>query len=215
MLLALSSVNCFSQQQENKESAMRQLFSFNYEQPANPNPERLAIIRYILKNTHENNIHKMRGATENKIFTNSDGREAVFDRNGDLVTNYNMGSFNYYSNETEPIKKFIADIVPWLKHGSMVGDPTSFEERLYYYTLDLDYGIQKYVFEGARGKLEAVEFNLLTEEEKEVYYVFLKLLFNEDYRIQLSRGNIPRLRAEGKYYYEYFHQIQEMLGIKE
>jgi hypothetical protein len=109
----------------------------------------------------------------------------------------------------------VADIIPWLKQGSMADDPTSFEERLYYYTLDLDYGIQKYIFEGSRGVLEVVEFNRLTEEEKEVYYIFLKLLFNEDYLIPLSRENIPRLRADGEYYYEYFYQIQEMLGVKQ
>jgi hypothetical protein len=63
-----------------------------------PNSQQLSIILYILKNTNENNIHKMRGETENKVYTNTDGREAVFDKNGNLVTNsYNRESFNYGS----------------------------------------------------------------------------------------------------------------------
>jgi hypothetical protein len=33
-------------------------------------------------------------------------REAFFDRDGNLVTNdYNRGTYNYFSNENEPIKK--------------------------------------------------------------------------------------------------------------
>jgi hypothetical protein len=215
ILLTLFSGNCFSQKQEKKESVLGQLFSFEYGRLANPDAERLSIIRYVLQNTYENNIHKMRGETWNRIFTNPDGGEAVFDKDGNLVSNYNKGGFNIYSHETEPVKKFAADIIPWLKQGSVAADPTSFEERLYYYTLDLDHGIQKYIFEGAQGTLEAVEINSLTEEEKEVYYIFLKLLYNEDYQIKLSRENIPRMRADGDYYYRYFHQIQETLGVKD
>jgi hypothetical protein len=201
---------------KNETSSMGSFFSFEYERPANPNSEQLSIIRYVLKNTYENNIHKMRGEVGNRVFVNEDGREAVFDEDGNLVTNsYNRGSYNYYSNETEPIKKFIFDITPWLQSGNSKDDPTTFNERLFYYTLDLDYGIQSYIFEGSNGTLETVSFNELPEDEKEVYYFFLKLLFNEQYKIKLSRGNIQRLRGDGEYYYEYFYQIQEMLNVKQ
>jgi hypothetical protein len=170
---------------------------------------------YILKNTYENNIHKMRGENENKVYTNKDGREAVYDKDGKLVTNsYNRGSFNYASYD-RPIEKFFFDIAPWLLWGNTRDDPTSFNERLYYYTLDLDYGIQKYIFEGYNEKLEIVSFNRLSEDEKEVYYIFMHIIFNENYEIKLTNGNLLRLRNDGKYYYEYFYQIQELLNVKQ
>ena len=201
---------------ENERVNIEELFPFDYEKPENPNPQQLSIVRYVLKNTYENNIHKMRGETENKVFVHEDGREAVFDKDGNLVTNsYNRGSFNYYSNRTEPIKKFIFDIAPWLIWGNAKDDPTSFNERLYYYTLDLDYGIQTYIFKGSNETLETVQFKNLPKNEKEVYYIFLKLLFNEEYKIKLNQENIQRLRNDGKYYYEYFYQIQEMLNVRQ
>jgi hypothetical protein len=204
------------QLQGDEEFYIKTLFSLNYSRPQNPDQGQLSIIRYILKNTFENNIHKMRGETENEVYVNDDGREAVYDKNGDLVTNsYNRGSFNYYSTEKEPIKKFLVDIAPWLKWGNAEDDPTSFNERLYYYTLDLDYGIQKYIFEGSGDNLEAVSFDALTDDEKEVYYIFLKLIFNENYRIKLINNNMERLKADGKYYYEYFFQIQELLNVRQ
>jgi hypothetical protein len=204
---------CYSQ--ENEGVNIRNLFPFNYNRLQNLNQEQLSIINYILKNTYENNIHRMRGETENRVYTNEDGREAVFDKNGNLVTNsYNRGSYNYASYN-RPIDKFILDIAPWLEWGNTRDDPTSFEERLYYYTLDLNYGIQKYVFEGYRENLEEILFNELSENEKEVYYIFIHIIFNEGYKIQLDRENIPRLINDGKYYYEYFYQIQELLNVKQ
>ena len=214
LLLIIPFCICFSQENENIN--LRQLFSFNYGRPVNPNQEQLSIVRYVLKNTYENNIHKMRGETENKVFVAEDGREAVFDSKGNLVTNsYNRGSFNYYSNEKEPIKKFIFDIAPWLVWGNTRDDPTVFNERLYYYTLDLNYGIQKYIFEGSREILENVTFMELSENEKEVYFIFLGLLFNEKYSIALKRENIQRLRSDREYYYNYFYQIQEKLNVRQ
>ncbi len=193
-----------------------QLFSFSYDKPSNPDPEQLSIIRYVLQHTYENNIHKMRGEEDNQVFVHEDGREAVFDKDGNLVTNsYNSGSFNYYSNETEPIKKFAGDIAPWIKWGNTRDDPTSFHERLYYYTWDLDYGIQSYIFEGSKESLEPVAFDVLSKDEKEVYYIFLHLLFNETYKIKLNRENVRQLENDGEYYYEYFYQIQEVLNVKQ
>jgi hypothetical protein len=204
---------CYSQ--GNEGLIIRNLFSLDYNRPQSPNQEQLSIINYILKNTYENNIHRMRGETENRVYTAEDGREAVFDKDGNLVTNsYNRGSYNYASYN-RPIEKFLLDIAPWLKLGNARDDPTSFDERLYYYTLDLDYGIQKYIFEGSGENLEEILFNELSENEKEVYYIFMHIIFNENYRIQLNRENIPRLINDGKYYYEYFYQIQELLNVKQ
>lgn len=212
--IALFFGNCLSANSE--QLNIDKLFSFDYERPDNPNPEQISIVRYVLKNTYEDNIHKMRGEKENKVYVKDDGREAVFDKNGNLVTNsYNRGSFNFYSNTTEPIKKFIFDIATWLFWGNAKDDPTTFSERLYYYTLDLDYGIQSYIFNGSKETLEIVQFDKLSKDEKEVYYIFLKLLFNEKYKIKLNRENIQRLRDDGEYYYKYFYQIQELLNVKQ
>jgi hypothetical protein len=213
LLATVFSINSYSQEGEHLN--IKQLFHFDYDRPQTPNQNELSVIRYILKNTYENNIHKMRGETENQVYVSKDGREAVYDKDGKLVTNsYNQGSYNYGSYD-EPIKKFILDIAPWLLWGNTRDDPTSFNERLYYYTLDLDYGIQKYIFEGSKEKLEGVQFNRLTEDEKEVYYIFLHLLFNKNYIIKLNTGNIQRLINDGKYYYEYFYQVQELLNVKQ
>jgi len=213
LLLIFFGVTVFSQNNGNLN--IRQLFSFNYERPRNPDQSQLSIIRYILKNTYENNIHKMRGETDNVVYVNEDGREAVYDKDGKLVTNsYNQGSYNYGSYD-EPIKKFLLDIAPWLQWGNAHDDPTTFNERLYYYTLDLDHGIQSYIFKGANEILETVPFNQLPNDEKEVYYIFLKLLFNDNYRVKLNLNNIQQLRNSGEYYYSYFFQIQEMLNVKQ
>jgi hypothetical protein len=193
---------------------VKNLFLFKYDRPKNQNPEQLAIIRYVLKNTYENYIHRMRGETDNVVYVHEDGREAVYDKDENLVTNsYNCGDFNYYSNETEPIKKFIDDIATWLYWGRTEDDPTTLEERLYYYTYDLDRGIQSYIFEDAKETLEMVNFKEMHKVEKETYYIFLKILFNEDYSIKLNNNNMERLRADGEYYYEYFFQIQELLNV--
>ena len=82
--------SCFSQ---NGNVNLRKLFSFDYDRPKNPDTEKLSIIRYILKNTYENNIHKMRGEIENTVYVNEDGREAVFDKDGNIVTNSYNGFF--------------------------------------------------------------------------------------------------------------------------
>jgi len=215
LLITIFFGSCLSNEYKHY-NLLKNIFSFNYDRPKDPNPEQLSIIRYVLKNTYENNVHKMRGEIENEVYVHEDGREAVFDKDENLVTNaYNKGSFNYYSNKTEPIKKFIYDIAPWLYWGNTEDDPTTFDERLYYYTLDLDRGIQSYIFEGSKETLETVPFTELDKAEKEVYYIFLKILFNENYSIKLTRENIQRLMGDAEYYYEYFYQIQEMLNVRE
>jgi hypothetical protein len=213
ILVMWLSFNCYSQ--ENEGLNIKNLFPLDYNRPQNPNREQVSIINYILENTFENNIHRMRGETENKVYTNADGREAVFNRDGNLVTNsYNKGSYNY-APYNRPIEKFLLDIAPWLQWGNARDDPTSFNERLYYYTLDLNYGIQKYIFEGFEENLDEILFNELSENEKEIYYIFMHIIFNETYKIQLDRENIPRLINDGKYYYEYFYQIQKLLNVKQ
>ena len=102
------------------------------------------ILYTILANTNEVAIHQMRGESENRVYLNSDGREAVYDKNGDLVENgYNDGSYNYALGKDEPLLHFILDISPWILWGMSETDPTSIDERIYAYMADLEGGINR------------------------------------------------------------------------
>lgn len=185
-----------------------------------PSDHKLKVIKYILSNTTEVNIHRMRGENENKVFIKEDPDstgcfEAVYNEEGELVTNtYNQASYNFYCYDEYPIKHFNADILPWLLWGNTEDDPTSFNERMYYYTLDLNYGIQSYIFSDDFDKYDKVNFDTLTESEKMTYRFFNYLLFNDEYLIKLEEKNIDKLKKDGEFYSEYFYQIQDQLDIK-
>ncbi|MBN2754526.1 MAG: hypothetical protein JXR81_06625 [Candidatus Goldbacteria bacterium] len=184
-----------------------------------PDEYQLSAVKFILKNTFENNIHKMRGETGNKTFISKEKveggyAEAVYDKNGDLVKNdYNMGSYNYFHVEEEPIMHFVADTLPWLEFGNTSKDPTNFKERLFYYTYDLDRGIQAYIFRAKDKELEKVDFKKLSKAEKLTYQFFSHIIFNPEYKVKLNEVNRPKLKADGKYYKSYFIQIQKLLGV--
>lgn len=177
--------------------------------------ENLSAINCILKHTYENNIHKMRGEEDNVVYTNTDGRETVYDKNGNLVTNaYNKGSFNYAPYD-KPMDKFLLDIFPWLIWGNAKDDPTTFEERLYYYCMDLDAGIQSYIFLEDKSKLEKVTYSKLSDDEKLVYRLFYYLLFNKNYTVPISAETIAQLQESADSYWEYFYQIMELIGFRQ
>lgn len=173
--------------------------------------EHLSIIHYILCHTYEDNIHKMRGESENQVYYNPEtGQEAVYDKNGKLVRNdYNRGSYNY-AKYSEPFKKFSLDILPWLKWGNTRADPTTFGERLFAYIWDLDYGIQSYIFN--QNKIPQITYKSLTEEEKQICHLFEQLIFNPDYEITFDKSNMEKLRTDDKYYFSYLDQIFEFMG---
>ena len=174
----------------------------------------LSAIHYILKNTYENKIHKMRGETENKVYIHADGREAVYDKDGNLVTNaWNQGSFNYGSYD-KPIRKFLLDILPWLVWGNAKDDPTSFAERFFYYCQDLDNGIQSYIFIQERNHLEKIKYADLSDDEKEVYHFFNYLLFNDAYTVTLEEKNINKLQKDAQVYWRYFDQLMAAAGFE-
>ena len=100
------------------------------------------IIYTILANTNEVAIHQMRGEIENRVLINPDGREAVYDINGDLLSNgYNDGTFNYANAKSEPLLHYTMDTSPWIQLGISTDDPTSVMERIYAYMGDLEGGI--------------------------------------------------------------------------
>ena len=177
--------------------------------------ENISIINYILKFVYENNIHKMRNEDDNVVYTKKTGEEAVFNKNGDLVTNdWNRGSFNYGKYE-QPINKFLLDIWPWLVWGNTKNDPTTFDERFYYYCMDLNPGIQKYIFLEDKSLLEKIEYSKLKEEEKLVYHFFNYLFFNEKFKYKLDERNIKKYKKSAENYWKYLSQIMELSGYKQ
>lgn len=176
--------------------------------------DRLSAINFILKNTFENNIHKMRGEEDNQVFVKESGEEAVFDKDGNLVTNaWNRGSFNF-GNYEKPIKKFELDIWPWLIWGNTREDPTTFEERFFYYMMDLDIGIQEYIFLEDKKSLEKIKYDDLTETDKLVCQFFNYLLFNESYKYDLSEKNMRNYRKSAENYWKYLSQLVALSGYK-
>ena len=174
--------------------------------------ENISIINYILKFVYENNIHKMRNEDDNVVYTKKTGEEAVFNKNGDLVTNdWNKGSFNYGKYE-QPINKFLLDIWPWLVWGNTKNDPTTFDERFYYYCMDLNPGIQKYIFLEDKSLLEKIEYSKLEEEEKLVYHFFNYLFLNEKFKYKLDERNIKNYKKSAENYWKYLSQIMELSG---
>jgi hypothetical protein len=177
--------------------------------------ENISIINYILKFVYENNIHKMRNEDDNVVYTKKTGEEAVFNKNGDLVNNdWNKGSFNYGKYE-QPINKFLLDIWPWLVWGNTKNDPTTFDERFYYYCMDLNPGIQKYIFLEDKSLLEKIEYSKLKEEEKLVYHFFNYLFFNEKFKYKLDERNIKNYKKSAENYWKYLSQIMELSGYKQ
>lgn len=185
-----------------------------------PTSYELSVIYYILQNTYEKNIHQMRGEKYNVVYVKTTAvdnfyREAVFDKDNNPVTNeYNKASGNFFLNKTEPIKHFTNDMLPWLIMGNSRIDPTVYEERLYYYIYDLDYGIQTYIFEGIDENLKIIDFNSLENSEKMAYRFFAHILFNKNYKIKLNTENKIKLKEDGDFYRSYFLQIQEILNFE-
>lgn len=184
-----------------------------------PSDYELSIIHYILRHTSENNIHKMRGESRNEVYINEDRdehgySEAVYDEYGQLVTNsYNQASFNFYLYKTEPIKHFGYDILPWLDMGNTRDDPTSFVERLHYYTLDLNIGIQTYIFNGSVSDFKEIEYSDLPRNEQLIYQFFCYVLFSKDYAVRLDNESKERLKQNTDLYWKYFGQTQSKLGV--
>ncbi len=179
-----------------------------------PSNYQLSVIHFILQHTEEVNIHQMRGESDNTVYLKKDGHsEAVFDKSGKLVTNYNAGSYNYYSYKENPIKHFSYDILPWLAWGSTRDDPTSYKERLFAYSLDLNRGIQHYIFNDSEA-LPRIAYASLSQHEQAVYKFFSYLLFNKNYNVKLDVTTKNKFKDSGKAYYAYFYQIQNLLAVK-
>jgi hypothetical protein len=101
-----------------------------------------AFIFSVLYYTSEINIHQMNGASGNQVFINEEGSEAVFDKEGNLVTDCeNMGSYNYADGQKQPLTHFSIDILPWLRWGNCREDTTTIAQRIDAYVLDFELGL--------------------------------------------------------------------------
>lgn len=129
-----------------------------------------AILTYnLLLNTQELNIHQLRGAIGNQVFVHDDGREVVFDSEGNLVKDgINDGSYNYAHPTQDPIMHFVLDILPWLILGNTRQDPTTLSERLEAYVKDLENGLIRM----RRSKIRNLDIESLKKFELEAIGVF-------------------------------------------
>jgi hypothetical protein len=106
--------------------------------------EQELIIHLMLSQTGEHYSHNMRGAIGNKVYVNEDGREAVFDADGEPVQDgINDASYNFFHHEKNPFEHYVFDIEPWIKVGNSANDPTSIDERIYAYMGDLEGGVRR------------------------------------------------------------------------
>ena len=87
-------------------------------------------------------------------------------------------------------------------------------ERFYYYIMDLDFGIQEYIFLEDKAKLEKIDYADLDETAKLVYCFFDYLLFNKNYEFDLSAGSIEKYKEDATDYWKYLAQLLKLAGYK-
>lgn len=229
-IIVLFSIFCFlscANTEDIKNTKVSSLWSSNeisnikFDKDFMPTQNQINAIYLILQNTAEINIHKMRGETENQVFINENKEngwypEAVFDKKGDLVTNnYNKWSFNFFLYKEEPLQHFIFDMLPWLVWWNSKNDPTDFNERFYHYLNDLNRGIQNYIFKSDMINIENIDIEKLNYDELMTIRLFSYILFNDNYSIKLTKSNQKKLIDDADFYWSYFYQIHEILGLKQ
>lgn len=136
--------------------------------------EEALLIHHWLSYTPEVAIHQQRGAKGNKVFLGPGGhQEAVYDSEGNLVQDgINDGSYNFAHPFDDPVNHFLMDILPWICWGNSDADPTSIEERLRAYSVDLGVGLAT----AQQNKRKAIGIDELTEGELEGIAVFLRIV---------------------------------------
>ena len=81
--------------------------------------------------------------------------------------------------------------------------------------MDLDHGIQEYIFLEDKSLLEKIEYSGLKEEEKLVYHFFNYLFFNEKFKYKLDERNIKKYKKSAENCWKYLSQIMELSGYKQ
>lgn len=67
----------------------------------------------------------------NKYVSTNGHYEAVYDADGNAVTSGpNIGTYNYYDYNSDPVKHVLYDILPWVASGASADDPSTRGERI-------------------------------------------------------------------------------------
>lgn len=131
-------------------------------------------IYYALANTFETHAHNLGGVTTNEVFMNTDGREAVFDENEELVTDcLNAGTNNYFFYSEDPLLHFAADTAPWFEFGNCEGDSSTREERVGAFAKDFVDGIALVI--ESTDPIGEIDMEQLSESEVQVINLFLNI----------------------------------------
>ena len=150
--------------------------------------QQVNFIYAVLSRTGEDHSHQLGGETNNEVWLHDDGHTELvvrFDRDeqgnkidgtGVRVTDCkNMGSYNYFHPYQQPLGHFAADIFPWLKLGNCAEDPTTPEERVEAYMLDLAAGVD-FVLEEYGEFALTDNFKFKGKGQSETIALFLKAL---------------------------------------
>lgn len=67
----------------------------------------------------------------NKYVSPNGHYEAVYDANGNAVTSGpNIGTYNFYDYNSDPVKHALYDILPWIVSGASANDPSTIGQRI-------------------------------------------------------------------------------------
>jgi len=150
--------------------------------------QQVNFIYSVLSRTGEEHSHQLGGETNNEVWVHDDGHtEAVvrFDRDeqgikidgtGAMITECkNMGSYNYFHPYEQPLGHFAADIFPWFKMGNCDDDPSTTDERVEAFILDLREGVGLVLDEYA-GLSLAEQFKFKGKGQSETIALFLRAM---------------------------------------
>ena len=168
--------------------------------------QQVNFIYAVLSRTDEEHSHQLGGELNNEVWIHDDGHtEAVVrvDRDeqgnkiegtGALVTEcMNMGSYNYFYPPEQPLGHFAGDIFPWLKLGNCENDPSSSDERVEAYILDLRDGVISVLGEDAEHSLTE-QFKFKGKGQSETIALFLMAMelgeFDPEMLGEMSADNV-------------------------
>ncbi len=173
-------------------------------------PELYTFIYYSLLYTGETYSHNLGGVTTNQVFFNEDGREAVYDADGNSVEDCtNKGSYNYYLYNKDPFLHFVYDSYPWIIWGGCETDTSTVEERVEAYARDFLNGAS--IFKPHWDEVEAMDPVLVTDKGDVVALnLFIKIFQTDELSNYKYDGTDPWVTDESAF--ELFStQVKEIM----
>ncbi len=80
--------------------------------------------------------------------------------------------------------------------------------------MDLDRGIQSYIFLEDKTEIEKINYANLNETDKLIYKFFNYLIFNKSYTFDLSKKNIAKYKKSADNYWKYLSQLLTLSGYE-